>query len=235
MHKGPSLVALAVVFTVLFFAAVIGSTVMAGGAPFPSPYQADHLSSFYFTQHADAVRLNAFLQFGAAVPLGLFTAVCVSRLQFLGLNAAGLFIALFGGIAASIMAALSALVMWAISWPEIASSPFVHPLHVIEFALGGPGHVVPFGLLVAGVSVSARIAKLVPKWIMWFGLVIAIFAELSSFALIVYAATYLLPAARILGFTWLIAVGATLPKSRAPIGRESEPMASGAWRPAPQH
>jgi hypothetical protein len=234
-HKGPPLVVLAVLSTVLFFAAVIGSTIMAGGEHFPSPYLAEHLSSFYFTQHPNAVRLNAFLQFGAAVPLGLFTAVCVSRLRFLGLDAAGLHIALFGGIAASIMASLSALVMWTISWQEIASSPFVHALHVLEFAFGGPGHVVAFGLLVAGVSVSAGIAKLVPRWIMWLGLVVAVFAELSSFTLIAYPATYFLPAARVLGFAWLISVGITLPKSRARSGGRSEPMARGTWRPAHQN
>jgi hypothetical protein len=233
VHKGPPLVLLAVVFTVLFFAAVIGSTVMAGGEHFPSPYQAEHLSSFYFAQHANAVRLNAFLQFGAAVPLGLFAAVCVSRLRFLGLTAAGLHIALFGGIASAIASALAALFMWAISWPTIAASPVAHALHVLAFAIGGPGHVVPFGLLVAGVSVSAGIAGLVPKWIMWFGLVVAALAELSSFTLIVYAAAYLLPAARILGFAWLIGMGAMLPKSRA--AGESPKAARGTWRPAAQH
>jgi hypothetical protein len=125
--------------------------------------------------------------------------------------------------------------MWTISWPEIASSSFVHALHVLEFAFGGPGHVVAFGLLVAGVSVSAGIAKLVPRWIMGLGLVVAVFAELSSFMLIAYPATYFLPAARVLGFAWLISVGITLPKSRARTGSQSEPMVPGTWRPAPQH
>jgi threonine/homoserine/homoserine lactone efflux protein len=69
---------------------------------------------------------------------------------------------------------------------------------------------------------------------MWFGLVIAAFAELSSFALIVYAGNFLLPAARVLGFAWLIWVGVSLPKSRVPRGESARP-APGTLTPAAQH
>jgi hypothetical protein len=213
-HRGPSLLAVAIVFALLFVASVAGSMVMAGGDHYPSPYQAEALSSIYFTEHANAVRLNAFLQFGAAVPLGIFTATAVSRLRFLGVRAAGADIAYFGGIAASVMAALAALVMWMISWPEIASSPMAHVLHVAAFAIGGPGHVVPLGLLIAGVSVAGGVVRLLPSWLTWFGIVVAALAELSFFSLILYPAAFLLPAARFLGFAWMICVGVSLPKSR---------------------
>ena len=43
----------------------------------------------YFQLHSRAVLLGAFFQFGAAVPLGIFTATIVSRLRFLGVKAAG--------------------------------------------------------------------------------------------------------------------------------------------------
>jgi hypothetical protein len=74
--------------------------------------------------------------------------------------------------------------------------------------------VVPFGLLVAGVSVSGALARKLPRWVMWFGLVIAAVAELSSLTIATPAAAYLLPAARFPGFVWLIVVGATLPVAR---------------------
>jgi hypothetical protein len=128
------------------------------------------------------------------------------------------------------MTAMSALVNWAISWPDIATMPSLHALHVIAFATGGPGVVVPFGLLVAGVSVTGGLMGLLPKWLMWFGLFIAGLAELSVFALIVYPAAFLLPAARILGFVWMICVGVELPKSRA---RRSEPDHAAARNVAP--
>jgi hypothetical protein len=187
---------------------------MAGGEHYPSPYLEEALARVYFTEHANAVRLSAFLQFGAAVPLGIFTASAVSRLRFLGVNAAGVDIALFGGLAASFMAALSALVMWTISWPEIAASPGVHALQVASFGIGGPGYVVPLGLLIAGISLAAGLARLIPSWLMWFGIVVAALAELSFFSLIVYAAAFLLPAARLLGFVWMICIALHLPKSR---------------------
>jgi hypothetical protein len=213
-HRGPSLLAVAIVFALLFVASIAGSMVMAGGDHYPSPYQAEALSTIYFTEHAKAVRLNAFLQFGAAVPLGIFTATAVSRLRFLRVKAAGTDIAYFGGVAASVMAALSALIMWMISWPEIAGSPIAHVLHVASFAIGGPGHVVPLGLLIAGVSVTGGVARLLPSWLTWFGILVAALAELSVFSLVLYPAAFLLPAARLLGFAWMICVGASLPKSR---------------------
>jgi hypothetical protein len=39
-----------------------------------------------------------FLQFGALIPLGIYAATAATRLRFLGVNAAGPYIALFGGL-----------------------------------------------------------------------------------------------------------------------------------------
>jgi hypothetical protein len=80
--------------------------------------------------------------------------------------------------------------------------------------MGGPGFVVPFGLLVAGVSVSGALAHKLPRWVLWFGLVIAAIAELSSLTIATPLAAYLLPAARFTGLVWLIVVGAKLPVVR---------------------
>jgi ABC-type Fe3+ transport system permease subunit len=85
-HRGPPLLAVAIVFTTLFVASLVVSTAMAGGEHFPSPFQPEALSNGYFAQHAEAVRVGAFLQLGSAVPLGIFTATVVSQLRFLGLK-----------------------------------------------------------------------------------------------------------------------------------------------------
>jgi hypothetical protein len=166
----------------------------------------------------------------------------VSRLHFLGVNAAGVHIALLGGLGASFMAALSALVMWTISWPEIAASPVAHTLHVASFAIGGPGHVVPLGLLIAGVSVSGGLARHLPSWLMWTGIVVAAMAELSFFTLILYPAAFLVPAARLLGFGWMICVAVKLPKSRGhraeslrADARSQESGGGGGAPPIPAH
>jgi len=182
-------------------------------------------------EHTNALRFSSFLQFGAAVPLGIFSATIVSRLRFLGLKVAGVDIALFGGLMASSMAGLSGLLSWTLSWPEIAASRAAHVLHVAVFAIGGPGFVVPFGLLVAGVSLAGGLSQRLPRWLMWFGLVIAALAELSVFSLVVYDAAFLLPAARLLGFVWMICAGALLPKSLA--RSRGEPQPEHVMQPSP--
>jgi hypothetical protein len=213
-HRGPSLLAVAIVFTILFVGSLVISTAMAGGVYFPSPFQPEILSDSYFSQHADAVRVGAFLQFGSAIPLGIFTATAVGRLRFLGVNAAGGFIALFGGLAASVFLALSALIQWVLSEARGAADSTVHALHLLAFATGGVAYVVPVGLLVAGISVTGGLSRLLPKWLMWFGLAVAAVAEVSSLSLLVAPVMYLLPMARFPAFVWMICVGALLPKMR---------------------
>jgi hypothetical protein len=212
-HRGPPLLAVAIVFTTLFVASLVVSTAMAGGEHFPSPFQPEALSNGYFAQHAEAVRVGAFLQLGSAVPLGIFTATVVSQLRFLGLNVAGTFIALFGGVGASLFLVISALIQWVLSYLG-GSEATIHALHLLAFATGGVGYVVGAGLLVAGISVSGGLSRLLPSWLMWFGLAVAAIAELASLSLILVPATYLLPAARFSAFAWMICVGALLPKTR---------------------
>jgi len=221
-HRGPSLLFLAVVFTSLFFGSLAATAAMTGGARFPSPFEPSMGATIFFSDHADAVRVAAFFQFGAAVPLAIFAATAASRLRFLGVQAAGTMIALVGGALASGMAALSALFQWVLAQPGIAASEAVmHAFHLLSFATGGPGVVVPFGFLVAGVSLTAGLSRNLPRWLMWFGLVLAAVAEFSSLSLVTPFAMYLLPLARFPGFVWLIAVGATLPATK----RRQEPRA----------
>jgi hypothetical protein len=166
----------------LFVASLVVSTVMAGGEHFPSPLQPEALSNAYLSKHADAIRVGAFLQFGSAIPLGIFTATAVSQLRFLGVNVAGGFIALFGGFAASSFLASSALTQWMLSQVGVSAAPdvTVHALHLLAFATGGVGYVAPAGLLVAGISVTGGLSKLLPKWLIWFGLAVASVAEVRG-------------------------------------------------------
>ena len=191
-HGGPSLLALAITFAALFLASLILGTALAGGEHFPSPFGPEGYSNAYFSQHAKAVAI---------------------RLQFFGLRVAGVFIALFGGLAASFFLALSALSQWVLAQTGLAASAgATRVLHWFAFATGGPGHVVPLGLLLAGISATAGLTRRLPRWMMIFGLVVAAIAELSSFALLAPAAAWLLPLARFPALVWLICAGALLPK-----------------------
>src|SRR5438552_15267287 len=139
----------------------------------------------------------AFLQFGAAIPLGIFTATMVSRLQFLGVRAAGPYIALFGGLMTAFNIAVSALMLWVMAYPGIARETTVlRALYYLVFSIGGVGFSVPMGILIAGLSVPAAILKLLPKWLVVSGLSLGIVGELSALSLIIPQALFLIPLTR---------------------------------------
>jgi hypothetical protein len=216
-HRGPSLPGLAVTSIALFVTSLAVVAAMTHGGHFPSPFGPTADAEAFFADHADACRLGAFFQLGAAVPLAIFAATVSSRLRFLGIEAAGASIAFVGGTLASAMGALSALTQWALAQPQLGGG--LRALHLLAFATGGPGYVVSLGLLVAGVAITAGLARKLPQWAMWLGLAIAAVAELSSLGIALAPAMYLLPLARFTGLVWLIVAGASLPATR--LRRES--------------
>lgn len=215
-HRGPHLGAVAVVHTALVLGSLLVTAIATPGGYLPSVFGAPEAAPAVLAPPGEAVRIAAFLQFGAAIPLGIFTATAVSRLQFLGITVAGVFISLFGGLTASLFLAMSAVLEWVLGQPGVASqAEAARLLHLLAFATGGVGYVVPFGLLLAGVSVISWFMRLLPRWLVWAGLVLAAVAELSSLSLVFTRAAYLLPVARFLGLVWIMATGFLLPRSRA--------------------
>jgi hypothetical protein len=215
VHQGPPLALPAIVFVLLFVASLVANSMMTGGAPYPNPYNPVPQSQDYYTRFPNVVRVVAFLQFGAVMPLGIFTATVVSRLLFHRIKVAGVYIALFGGMAASILLGISSLSAWVLSQPGVATEPSaMRVVQLFAFATGGVGHTTTLGLLLAGVSVPCLFLRLMPRWLAWFGLVIAAIAELSILSMLFPAASILLPLGRFPAFVWLIAVGLTLPKQR---------------------
>ena len=212
---GPPLAGLAVTSTALFLAGLIASTAMAGKA-FPSPFDSAASILAYFRDNQDAVKVSGFFQFAASVPLAIYAATVSSRLRILGIQAPGATIAFAGGALAAAFLSLSGLVTWTLAQPAVlASSPLVRALHDLSFAAGGPGSVVPFGLLIAGLAVPAAFGALLPRWLVGTGLIVAVAAEFSTLSLLVDGAAYLLPVARFAEFAWLIIAGVLLPKTRS--------------------
>jgi hypothetical protein len=66
--------------------------------------------------------------------------------------------------------------------------------------------------LMAGVSIPSVFMKLLPKWLVVFGLLLFVCGELSWLNLIFPKALFLIPLTRFPGFIWLIATGFLLPK-----------------------
>lgn len=221
-HRSPPLGILAVVFTVLFCAGLYPVTYFGGRPSFPNPWAPASTIVAFFEQRPDAALLCAFLHFGSAIPLGIFAAAIVSRLRFLGVRAAGVEIALFGGFATATLLMASSAVLWTQALPGVAQdSALTVALHFFDFALGGPGYSVPLGLLMAGVSVPVLFRRLTPRWIPILGLLLAACGELSWLCFEFHPALLLIPLTRFPGFVWLIAVGFALP-TRAPRGAAQE-------------
>jgi len=214
-HQGPPLWLPAVMYVLLFLAGLYPVTIFGGRPFYPGPEQPLDVMVEFFRLRSSGVLLCAFLQFGAAIPLALFTATAVSRLRFLGVRAAGAEIALFGGFAASILMLASSSILWVMTFPGMAQNRDVlHALYRLSFALGGPGFSVPFGLLAAGLTIPALLYRFIPKWVGILGIIIAIAGELSWIQIVVPKAIPLIPLTRFPGFVWIIAVALTLPKTR---------------------
>src|SRR6266699_6494073 len=217
-HAGPNPGVVAIVYTLLFNAGLYFVISFTGGPHFPGPWESSETIAAYFQGHSTAVLACAFLQFGAAIPLGIFTATMVSRLQFLGVRAAGAYIALFGGLMTAFNMVATAFVLWVMAYPGIAQDPAVlRALYYLGFSFGGVGFSVPLGLLIAGVCVPAAFFKLLPKWLVAFGLVLALIGELSVLSLVIPQALFLIPLTRFPGFIWLIAAGFALPRTVASV------------------
>jgi hypothetical protein len=211
---GPPLLPVALVHVLLFAASLAVGAILRHGSSYANPYGPIEDAQRFFSTNPDALRWSAFLFLGSAVPLGIYTATIVSRLRFLGVRAAGTNIALYGGFASSVALAVSALCSWVLSVPEVNSSvPTLRLMHFLSFLAGGVAFAVGFGLLAAGVSVTSFFAHLLPRWLIWFGLLIALAGELSPISLVTYPMVFTLPLTRFGGFLWLIAVASMLPKT----------------------
>lgn len=213
-HASPHLGLVAVIFTVLFLAGLYPVTMFGGMPYFPGPWEPANVITNFFRLKPAAVLTCAFFHFGAAIVLGIFTASIVSRLQFLGVRAAGAYIALFGGFATAIDMVAESSVLSVMSHPSIADdSALTFALYHLQIAFGGVGFSVPLGLLLGGISIPAAFMRLLPKWVIGLGLLLFVIGELSSLNIISASALFLVPLTRFPGFVWLIAAGFTLPKT----------------------
>jgi hypothetical protein len=213
--RGPSLILLANVHILIFVAGLVAAATLRHGAPYVTPFASAEALRAFFAQSPTAVRVSNFFLFGSAVPFGIFAVTTVSRLRFMGVRAAGTNIALLGGLTATIALILSGAAGWVLSVPEVsASAEAVKAIFFLSFLLGGVVYAVGFGLLVAGVSVTSYFMRLVPRWLVILGMLLAIAGELSWFSLIAFPANFFIPITRYLGFIWMLSIAIALTKSR---------------------
>jgi hypothetical protein len=215
--RGPSLILLGTVHILLFAAGLVAAATLRHGAPYVNPYAAAEVVRAFFDQTPGAVRVSSFFLFASAVPLGIFAVTMVSRLSFLGVRAAGTNIALFGGLTASTVLIVSGLFGWVLSLPDVAASvSMVRAMLFLSFLFGGAAYAVGFGLLAAGVSVASYFYRLLPRWLIALGMLVAVAGEFSSLSLVAYPANFLIPITRYLGFIWMLLAAVKLTKSGRP-------------------
>jgi hypothetical protein len=210
---GPPLLLVGSLVLGFFVAGLIAAAALGGFTP--NPLGPAGTVSDYYRQHASAAQAGAICLFAASVPLLIYAATASARLRQLGITAPGATIALAGGAIASTMLSLSGLLGWVLSRPVVAAdAALIHGLSTLSFLTGGVGHIVPLGLLLAGIAVPALIVRLLPRPVAWAGLIIAAIAELSALSLIWPALAILLPIARFPALIWLVVAGAYLPTQR---------------------
>ena len=213
--RGPSLILLATVHLLLFAAGFAAAAALRHGAPFATPFATGEELRAFLALSPAAVRVSNFFLLGSAVPFGIFAVTTVSRLRFMGVRAAGTNIALLGGLITTIALILSSSVGWILSVPEVlASTALVKAVSFLNFLLGGVVFAVGFGLFAAGVSVTCYFMRLLPRWLVALGMLVALAGELSSISLIAYPANFFIPFTRFVGFIWMLSVAVALTGNR---------------------
>jgi hypothetical protein len=213
--RGPSLILLVIVHIVIFVSNIVVAAALRHGAPYVNPFAPARAVSAFFVENPTAVRVGNFLLFGSAVPFGIFAVTLVSRLRFLGVRASGTNIALLGGITAANALMLSGALGWVLSLTEIAvQAPVAKTAFFLSFLFGGVAYAVGFGLLAAGVSVTSYFTRVLPRWLVVLGMIVALAGELSSLSLVTYPANFLIPLTRYVGFIWMIAVAISLTRNQ---------------------
>lgn len=228
---GPHPGVLAIVSLGIFLASLITSAILTGGQTFVSPFAPPGQVAAFFQQNVAATRVGGMLQFGSAVPLGIYAATVYARQLRLGVRVPGPAISFFGGISAAIFLMFSGSLTWLLSRPEITTDVMLtHALAFLAFISGGVGFVIGIGLLIAGMAVPALILRFMPWWLAWTGLVIAALSELSFLSMAVEPLQFLLPIGRFGGLLWLVAAGFLLPRNRAAANQEPGAHGPGASR-----
>jgi len=217
--RGPHLGILAVIFTALFILGLSFVITFTPGAPhYPNPYDPPAAITAYFREHPHDALMCMFFQFMSAIPLGIFTVTAWSRLRWLGVKAVGPSIALLGGLLTTVNMVVGCMVGWTMVFPGVAADEGVlRALYYVGFGLGGVGYSVPIGLLFAGIAVPAGFMRLLPRWVVVYGIVLGVIGEASCLALLSPGLTLLIPLTRFPGFIWMIIAGFML-AGRRPAG-----------------
>ncbi|MGH4021210.1 MAG: DUF4386 family protein, partial [Pseudonocardiaceae bacterium] len=169
---------------------------VSGEFPRPDAPAAD--TQRFVLENGGALNAQAFAQLVAAMLLVLFTGSLAALLRRTESRPTGLAdVASCGGILASALLAVSALLLATLPVEQISdSTATVGALRQLNFFTGGAGHVVWLGVLVGSVSLAAHRARVLPRWLTATGFVSATLSLLSLLSIVVPAAALFIPLGR---------------------------------------
>ncbi|HZU49913.1 MAG TPA: hypothetical protein VFA16_22060 [Mycobacterium sp.] len=213
---GPLLVLLAAACLLLLFGGL--AIAVALGGLMPLPYGPSGPVLDYVRAEPVAVEAGAVGAFASSVPLAVYAASASARLRQLGAAQSAATVTLTAGTLAAAALGLTGLLAWTLSRPDVSADPaLVRALYFLVFLVGGPGHIVALGLLVAGMAAPALVMGLLPKPLAWAGLAIAVLGEAATLVLVWPGLGVILPVARVAALLWLLLAGAMLPPHRAAV------------------
>lgn len=186
---------------------------VALGGVMPLPYGPMAAVAAYVRAQPAAVQVIATAAFASSVPLAGYAAAASARLRRLGVAGPGATIALTGGTLAAGTLGLTGLLAWTLSRPDVsADTTLARAIYLLVFLVGGPGHIVALGLLVAGMAVPSLTLALTPRPVARAGVAVAALAESTTLVLVWPELGPILPIARVSALTWLVVAGALLPR-----------------------
>jgi hypothetical protein len=207
----PGLVATA--YAALFLAGLYFVTGLYTRPGLPSAGLSSAAIVRYFLVNIEAVRISVYLSFLSELALGAFAAIVAGRLLGLGISAARAQVVLFAGFATAFVQTSSHLSEWVLTWPGLGRGTMLG-LYYLLYAFGGPGFSILMGFFVGAIAVIAGTRRLLPGWVVWSGLVVALIGAISSINLLIpttFPFTVMIPLTRFPALFWLIAAGVTLP------------------------
>jgi hypothetical protein len=205
-YGGAALAVIAAASVALLFGGLaIG---VALGGLLPLPYGSVAAVQQYVQNQPSALRVIAVTVFASSVPLAVYSAMASARLRRPG---AAPTVALTGGILAAGALGLTGLLGWTLSRTEITGdTALVRALYLLAFLVGGPGHIVALGVLVAGIAVGG----LLPQPLTRVGVAIAVLCESATLVLAWPVLGPILPVARVAALAWLIVAGTRLSREQ---------------------
>ncbi|WP_242657911.1 hypothetical protein [Mycobacterium kubicae] len=187
---------------------------VAMGGMLPLPYGPAAAVVGYVRAEPVAVQTIATSVFVSSVPLAVFAAAAAARLRQLGVCVPLTTVALVGGALAAGALGLTGLLGWTLSRRDVTpDAALIRAIYYLAFLIGGPGHLVALGLLVAAIALPGRARALLPAPVAWAGLAVALGAELTALVLVWPPLGPLLPVARVSALVWLLVAGALLPRA----------------------